>query len=213
MKFYYKVKEKKLEQENICNYLFNKDGTYYFANKKHNWLFVNTEESQGKMFLSVENWLFEFYNTIEKTTAMPSIAIFDGITTADRVKKHCKNYIVEYNNKEALINQESVISLLESSDFESVMEKIIESRKDCLSAKELIVVLDGIDENKYPKLLTYLTVARSRNIFFIIVSYNKEELEQESLIKEHFDVKYLCDKDEIKEISITEFRKTEIIKL
>jgi len=214
MKLSYKVKEKKLEKENICNYIIKKDENYYFANKKHNWLFMKNEQKNGNMFLAVENWLYEFYNTIEKTANMPSIAVFDSITTPDKIKEHCKQYIVDFDNEEAIINQENIITLLDSADFDTIMKKIIESRNDNLSSKELIVVLDGIDKNKYPNLMTYLTLARPRNIYFIVVSYDKEDFEQKNnLIKDYFDIKYLCNKDEIQEISITEFGKNEIIKL
>lgn len=214
MKLSYKVKEKKLEKENICKYIIKDEETYYFANKKHNWLFIKNEQKNGNMFLAVENWLYEFYNTIEKTSNMPSIAAFDSITTPDRIKEHCNKYIVDFDNEDALINQKSVITLLDSADFDKIMKKIIESRNDNLFSKELIVVLDGIDKNKYPNLMTYLTLAKSRNIYFIVVSYDKEDFEENnSLIKDYFDIKYLCNKDEIQEISITEFGKNEIIKL
>ena len=118
------------------------------------------------MFLAVENWLYEFYNTTEKTANMPSIAVFDSITTPDRIKEHCNKYVVDFDNEDALINQVNIITLLDSADFDTIMKKIIESRNDNLSSKELIVVLDGIDKNKYPNLMTYLTLARSRNIYF-----------------------------------------------
>lgn len=165
------------------------------------------------MFLAVENWLYEFYNTTEKTVNMPSIAVFDSITTPDRIKEHCNKYVVDFD-KDVLINQESIITLLDSADFDTIMKKIIESRNDKLFSKDLIVVLDGIDNNKYPNLMTYLILAKSINIYFIVVSYDKEDFEENnSLLKDYFDIKYICNKDEIQEISITEFCKNELIKL
>lgn len=202
MSLYYEVKEENLKQENISKYLFKKDTSYFFADKKHNWLFVT--EKQDNEFCAVKNWFYEFYNTAQKTLNMPPIAIFGDIVSPDKIKEKYENCIIDYNNEKPLINEQNAIVFLHNSTFVDAMDILMESRQKKQCEKELIVVLDSVDETKYRHLLYYLTLAKSRNIFFIMVCNEQQFKICDDNIKNYLNYKYDCDKEKIKQLSFVE---------
>lgn len=213
-----KIKIKDLENSQMPgNYLYKDEKYYYFSvNKYHNLFIVNKslntfDNEYGSLFLKFEQWQFDLFDICSKVSNSPSFLFYNSNTSPDEIKKHLgEKYtdILEVKDIEKINDSKpSLHWLFEDSKFEDVFEKIMEKR-DFMTSNDLFVILDSPEEDFIKNLTTYITLARSRKIYFIILvaskdlfieKYSSEELD---IIESNCPIRFICNNDEIIELKV-----------
>lgn len=213
-----KIKLTDLEDSQLTgNYLYKDEKYCYFADSKYHNLFIvnkelNTFDNEyGSLFLKFEQWQFDFFDICSKVKNSPSFLFYSSNTSPDEIKKHLgEKYtdILEVKDIEKINDAKpSLHWLFEDTKFEDVYEKIIEKR-DFMSSNDLFIILDSPEQDFVKNLTTYITLARSRKIYFIVLIANKDlflerySSEELEMIESNCPIRFICNNDEIIEIKV-----------
>lgn len=211
-----KVKEKKLDNMLIKgNYLYNENGTYYFNDVLRNCLiyvdpkYYKDGNKNGNLFLEVEKYLLDFFSICSKSKNKPSIVYYNSITTADDISKRLGASYLDILDEEDIlkINEGPAFCCL-YKNFSSIMETVIKSRTDMPAPRnDVFVIVDKPEKELIKELNTFVTIGRSRNVYFIVFVHDKE-LYEKTYSQEDFNIlsgncalTFICSPDEVVEVN------------
>lgn len=159
------------------NFLYEKKNNYFFANRKCHQLFLVEDDAivSGGMFLQFENYLFKFFNICKECKEGPSILSVNGIITPSKMQEILGSDYKQLNNIDFLkLNNQKSFVMADENNISKILEDLIVSRNSEVS-RDLFVIIDSLDNIKIENLTTYLTLARSRNIYFIVLLESKNK--------------------------------------
>ena len=217
-KFNVLVKEKKLAKYDFSGeFLTKQKGKFVFSEKHSNSIFVADDNVKPKKELT-EQFGSHLQNVLSICSAAknkPSIVVINPLLKKDQILTTLgENYKQLKNESEfELLNTMSSI-YFSSSNHDKMLEQIFSLRSNDIPKNNLYVILNLTSTKDYKEpikqLHTYLTIAISRNIYFMVFVGDKQ-LFIKNYSPETYDtvlgnctVKFVCNETNI--TSIEQFR-------
>lgn len=184
MKTAVKIKFKKLNKYPISgNFLYKKDDICYFSDRLHSSLYLVGENATSNESLnqSLESHLADTFEVYSNQKNRPSFYLFNTDFEKQIILEKLNKNIIEVPNKKyiSLLEKETAIFFSKDEDlFIDTVENLIENRSGEMPSKDIFIVLNKPEDLKIKKLSAYLTLARSRRIFFVVIIQDKALFEK-----------------------------------
>lgn len=222
MKDIVKLKESEIVKKGFTGNFISKDKKdFLFFERFANSLFVVEEEGYGSLYLDFEKYLLTFFDVCSKSVNKPSFIYINGDVAPDKIMQTLGNSyydIIEQEEIYRLNKQPAFYIPFENDNYDELIERFIQERSATLNNRELFIILDNVEKLSLPMLDKYVTLGRSRNIYFIILIANKN-LFIENNMQESFDViknncmlEFSCSYDKINECKVL-LRSNSVVKV
>lgn len=214
MKNFVKVKEKKLKKYDLAgNFLYLEKGKFYFADKLYNSIFINTEKysKKGELKTDINNHLTEFFTACSMVKNKPSFFVLTNDETHEDLVQSLGEQYVEATTKKHVAFLEKSPSIHFSKDakfFKTWVEKLLEKRTDMFGQNSIFIIIDKPETFDLERLETYLSLSRSRKVYFMLLVYDKKAFETKispevaEIIYSNSPIKFTCNNDEIASIEV-----------
>lgn len=203
----------------IGNYIWEKDGKFYFGNKFFHAMFRNKNIDKGdineNLFLEFEKYVLNFCEVCSSIENKPSIMIFNNFTDHNEITKKSGEsyYNIEDTEEINLLNKKPSIyvhSDLDKIEDNELIKNIIEERSNTIPLNDLFIFVCGLEKSNITDIDLFLRVARSRRIYFVLFLeesenhpfYKKCSENVLDLIKNYVNINYICNRSFVEEIIV-----------
>lgn len=175
------VKDGKLQTSNLPGiYLGKEKNKYNFSNRfSHIAAYFEKETENGSSEYSTllnfhKQYLKNMFNVYSNSNNKASFIYFNGCLSNEEVKS-CLNecYIEDVNE---LSNKPSYAYISDAKVLEKTLSDLFMERKDGVVRNNIFVIIDNFENVKINQIETFLTISRSRNIFFVLLVTDMKKL-------------------------------------
>lgn len=215
-----KIKEEKLEKQNVGTFLYCDKKELNFCERPTSVMFEVKEDCVGdgeKYSMNFDSYVAKFMDICPKINNKPSL-LFLNCVPKDPVnvlngKTKTYKFVSGLEKDEDLetFNTEPSITCVASGVVDA-LERLVMSRNDGVAKTDVYVFFNSPEDYKTlkytPSLDAVVTVSRSRKIYFVLNFQNPEKFietygkEMYETIGAYCPVKFLCNKNGVVDIQI-----------
>lgn len=194
------------------NFICLKKENAVFLNRFTNSLFLVEENEYGALYLDFEKYLLNLFSLCGASSTKPSIIYINGDVGPDLIKQTLGNDYYDILEKEEvyLLDKKPAFYIpFEDDNYDDLVGRFIQDRTNHISNRKMFVVIDNIEKLSLPMIDTYVTLSRSRNMYFVILIANKklfiDKYSEEVLeiLKANCMLHFKCDLDKILECKVS----------
>lgn len=219
-----KIKKEELSNQNLGNFLYEKDDELYFCDRLDSVMFVSKEDykSNGEnivLSMDFRSYVQKIMHICSSMSKKPSL-LFINCTPKQPVEilnmvdgKHTKNYtfVSELKNDEdfEIFNKETSITCVQTGVIPA-LKRLVETRSGSVPQNDVFVFFDEPEWynnlNQHPGIDTILSVCRSRKIYFVFNFINSSKFIEKygedvyQTMSNYCPIKFICDNDKVVDI-------------
>ena len=217
-----KIKMKDMQGRELPgNFICKKKETAYFLERFTNSLFIVDNDEYGNLYLDFEKYLLNLFEVCGQSKTKPSIIYINGDVGPDKIKQKLGDeyFDVLFEEDVYLLDKKPAFYIpFENDNYGDLIERFIQERTNNIVNRKMFVIIDNIEKLSLPMIDKYVTLSRSRNMYFIILIANKKLFKEKymnenlEILKANCMLHFLCDADKIKECKVS-FMSDTVIKI
>lgn len=203
------------------NFIYLKKDISYFLDRFSNSLFfVDHDTPYGNLYLDFEKYLLNLCEVCSESKTKPSIIYINGDVGPDVIKQKLGNEYYDVLDAEEvyMLNKKPAFYIpFEDDAYDELIERFIQDRSNSFANRKMFIIIDNIEKLSLPMIDKYITLSRSRNMFFIILVANRELFNQKysnevfETMKANSMLHFVCSADKVLECKVN-FLSDTIIK-
>lgn len=174
------------------------DEKYIFYNKNCNALMITPNIGNCSTLELYDKYIAEFLSVATSVINKPSLIFLNSLANPKDIENGLENKYIKVVDVEdvELLNEKPSYCFLGDDDYEELFRLLFEARSRNIPSNNIYVFVSNIDENIIKNLDLYLTLSKSRKIYFIFDLENQNNLPKQitpfvDLVFNAFDLKIL----------------------
>lgn len=160
-----------------------KDNKYFYvANKPCHTMLYNKDKTFENLMETIDKYIQSTILISTCSISKPTIFAINSAISTSNLKYFVarkKEYIVTFDNNYSEHVGSPIISLTsDKDDLDKVIEDIIIAQNNKEVQTPIIFIIDALEKTKIKRLDSYMSIAISRNIFFVLIVEDAELLDK-----------------------------------